>query len=272
MKAVIMAGGFGTRLRPLTIHIPKPLVPVGNVPIMEHTVRLLQRHGFTDLTVLLYFLPETITGHFGDGSRWGVRMHYVTPTADLGTAGAVKFAVGDLGEAVLVISGDVLTDFDLAEAVRFHRERHAEATMVLTRVEMPLSYGIVITDEAGRIIRFLEKPTWGEVFSDTINTGIYLLEPPVFAAIPPGRSYDFGKELFPALLASGRSLWGHVAKGYWKDVGDLAEYRAAHLDLLQGRISVEVPGKRTEGAGHVVWLDEGTRVDYTAKLVGRLIK
>jgi len=271
MKAVIMAGGFGTRLRPLTTHIPKPLVPVGNVPIMEHTVRLLRRHGFTDLTVLLYFLPETITGHFGDGSRWGVRMHYVTPTADLGTAGAVKFAVGDLGEPVLVISGDVLTDFDLAEAVRFHQEHRAEATMVLTRVEMPLSYGIVITDETGRIIRFLEKPTWGEVFSDTINTGIYLLESPVFDAIPAGRSYDFGKELFPALLASGRSLWGHVAKGYWKDVGDLAEYRAAHLDLLQGRIGVEVPGTRTEGAGHVVWLDEGARVDYTAKLSGAVI-
>ena len=121
MKAVIMAGGFGTRLRPLTTHIPKPLVPVGNVPIMEHTVRLLKRHGFTDLLVLLYFLPETITGYFGDGSRWGVHMTYTTPTADLGTAGAVKFAAGELGEPVLVISGDVLTDFDLAAAVQSHR-------------------------------------------------------------------------------------------------------------------------------------------------------
>jgi len=271
MKAVIMAGGFGTRLRPLTTHIPKPLVPIGNVPIMEHTVRLLRRHGFTDVTVLLYFLPETITSHFGDGSRWGVRMSYVTPTADLGTAGAVKFAVGELGEPVLVISGDVLTDFDLAEAARFHHDRRAEATMVLTRVEMPLAYGIVITDDAGRITRFLEKPAWGEVFSDTINTGIYLLEPTAFGAIPGGRPYDFGKELFPALLASGRSLWGYVAKGYWKDVGDFAEYRAAHLDLLQGRIAVEVPGTRSEGSGHVVWLDEGARVDYTAKLSGSVI-
>ena len=271
MKAVIMAGGFGTRLRPLTTHIPKPLVPVGNVPIMEHTVHLLRRNGFTDLTVLLYFLPETITSHFGDGSRWGVRISYVTPTADLGTAGAVKFAVGEQGEPVLVISGDVLTDFDLAAAVRFHHDRRAEATMVLARVEMPLAYGIVITDEAGRITRFLEKPSWGEVFSDTINTGIYLLEPAALDAVPGGRPYDFGKELFPALLASGRSLWGHVAKGYWKDVGDLAEYRAAHMDLLQGRIGAEIPGTRTEGPGHVVWLDEGARVDYTAKLSGSVI-
>ena len=157
MKTVIMAGGFGTRLRPLTTHMLKPLVPVGNVPIMEHTVRLLKRHGFTDLLVLLYFLPETITGYFGDGSRWGVRMTYATPTADLGTAGAVKFAAGELGEPVLVISGDVLTDFDLDAAVRSHRERAAEATMVLTRVDSPLAYGIVITDESGRIVRFLDE-------------------------------------------------------------------------------------------------------------------
>jgi mannose-1-phosphate guanylyltransferase/phosphomannomutase len=271
MKAVIMAGGFGTRLRPLTAHLPKPLVPIGNVPVMEHTVRLLRRHGFTDLCALLYFLPETISGYFGDGSPWGVTMTYVTPTADLGTAGAVKCAVGDLGQPVLVISADVLTDFDLAAAVDFHRRRRAEATMVLTRVETPPAYGIVITDEAGRVTRFLEKPTWGEVFSDTINTGIYLLEPSVLEAIPAGRAYDFGKELFPALLASGRSLWGHVAQGYWRDVGDLAEYRTAHLDLLQGRVGVEIPGTRNEGVGHTLWLDEGARVDYTARLGGSVI-
>src|SRR6266545_976672 len=271
MRGVIMAGGFGTRLRPLTAHIPKPLVPVGNVPIMEHTVRLLRRHGFTDLVVLVYFLPETITSYFGDGNRWGVRMTYVTPAADLGTAGAVRFALGESREPVMIMSADVLTDFDLQAAAGFHRARGAEATMVLTRVEEPLAYGIVITDEEGRILRFLEKPAWGEVFSDTINTGIYFLEPSVFAAIPPDRPYDFGKELFPALLASGRSLWGHVASGYWRDVGDLTEYRRAHLDLLQGAVGVDIPGVRQEGAGHTVWLDEGARVDYSARLTGSVI-
>jgi mannose-1-phosphate guanylyltransferase/phosphomannomutase len=271
MKAVIMAGGFGTRLRPLTAHVPKPLVPVGNVPIMEHTVRLLKRHGFSDLVVLLYFMPETITSHFGDGSRWGVNMTYITPAADLGTAGAVRFAAEGTREPVLVMSADVLTDFDLEAAVAFHKAKGAEATMVLTRVEMPLAYGIVITDEDGRILRFLEKPAWGEVFSDTINTGIYLLEPSVFGAIPPNRPYDFGKELFPALLASGRSLWGHVARGYWRDVGDLTEYRAAHIDLLQGAVGVDIPGERHEGAGHTVWLGEGARVDYSARLTGSVI-
>ena len=271
MKAVIMAGGFGTRLRPLTTHVPKPLVPVGNVPIMEHTVRLLKRHGFTDLLVLLYFLPETITGYFGDGGRWGVRMTYATPTADLGTAGAVKFAAGELGEPVLVISGDVLTDFDLGAAVRSHRERAAEATMVLTRVDSPLAYGIVITDESGRIVRFLEKPSWGEVFSDTINTGIYILDPAVLGVVPAGRPYDFGKELFPALLASGRPLYGHVAEGYWRDVGDLTEYRTAHLDLLQQRVGVDIPGTLTEASGYRAWVGEGARVDFLAKLSGSVI-
>jgi mannose-1-phosphate guanylyltransferase/phosphomannomutase len=271
MKAVIMAGGLGTRLRPLTVHVPKPLVPVGNLPIMEHNVRLLRRHGYTDLVALLFFLPETIVQHFGDGSRWGVHMTYVTPPLDLGTAGAVKFAVGELGEPVLVLSADLLTDFDLARACDFHRAQAAEATMVLTRVEKPLSYGVVITDDAGRVTRFLEKPAWGEVFSDTINTGIYLLEPSVFSAIPAGRSYDFGQELFPALLASGRSLWGHVALGYWRDVGDLGEYRAAHLDLLHGKVALDIPGIRCEGPGHTVWLGEGARVDYTAKLGGGVV-
>jgi mannose-1-phosphate guanylyltransferase/phosphomannomutase len=266
-----MAGGFGTRLRPLTAHLPKPLVPVGNVPIMEHMVRLLKRHGFTDLCVLLYFLPDSITSYFGDGGRWGVKLTYVTPTADLGTAGAVKFAAGDSDEPVLVVSADVLTDIDLSGAVAFHRSRGAEATMVLTRVEQPLAYGIVITDGEGRVLRFLEKPSWGEVFSDTINTGIYLLEPSVFPAIPSGRPYDFGKELLPALLAGGRPLWGHVAQGYWRDVGDLAEYRTAHLDILQGKVGVEMPGKRVAADGYTLWLDEGASVDASARLSGSVI-
>jgi mannose-1-phosphate guanylyltransferase/phosphomannomutase len=221
--------------------------------------------------VLLYFLPEAIMEHFGDGGRWGVGLRYVTPAADLGTAGAVKFAVQSLDEAVLVISGDIVTDFDLGAAVAFHRRAKAEATMVLTRVENPLAYGIVITDESGRITRFLEKPTWGEVFSDTINTGIYLLEPSLFTAIPGDREYDFGKDLFPALLRSGRAVVGHIAEGYWRDVGDLVEYRLAHLDLLQGRVRLTPPGRRVEGVDRDIWLDEGARVDFTAHLTGAVI-
>ncbi|MBI2468731.1 MAG: nucleotidyltransferase, partial [Candidatus Rokubacteria bacterium] len=163
------------------------------------------------------------------------------------------------------------TDFDLGAALAFHRRTRAEATIVLTRVENPLAYGIVIMDEQGRITRFLEKPTWGEVFSDTINTGIYLLEPPALAAIPSGREYDFGRDLFPTALREGRVLAGHVAEGYWRDIGDLVEYRLAHLDLLQGRVRLGRPGRRVPGLDREVWLDEGARVDFTAHLGGAVI-
>jgi mannose-1-phosphate guanylyltransferase/phosphomannomutase len=243
---------------------------MGNVPIMEHLVRLLARQGITDLTVLLYVLPESITNHFADGSRWGVKLQYVTPSADLGTAGAVKYAVGEPHETLLVISGDLLTDFDLRVAVDFHRVKSSEATMVLTRVENPLEYGIVITDDAGRIVRFLEKPSWGEVFSDTINTGMYLLEPSALELVPSERSYDFGKDLFPRLLKEGHACYGSVALGYWRDVGDLTEYRMAHLDLLAGKVRVEIPGERLKGEA-AVWLDEGATVDKSAKLSGAVL-
>src|SRR3989304_4697402 len=177
VKSIIMAGGFGTRLRPLTNNLPKPMVPMANRPMMEHIIELLKKNDITALTALLYFQPEMISGYLGDGSNFGVKIDYITPTVDLGTAGAVGSAMRKIGgdETTLIISGDVLTDIDLRRAVEFHKKNNSVATIVLTRVENPLPFGIVITDEEGRIVRFLEKPSWGEVFSDTINTGIYLL-------------------------------------------------------------------------------------------------
>src|SRR6185437_2609452 len=188
MKALIMAGGFGTRLRPLTVNIPKPMVPMVNRPMMEHIVRLLKENGFDDLLVMLYYQPEVIIRHFGDGSAYGVKIEYLRPQSDLGTAGCIRFAQKYLDESFLVISGDLLTDFSLKEALAAHRKKKAMATLVLTRVPNPLEYGVVIVNEDNRIQRFLEKPSWGEVFSDTINTGIYLLEPSVLDHIPDGRS------------------------------------------------------------------------------------
>lgn len=266
-----MAGGFGTRLRPLTNNLPKPLVPMATRPIIDYIVELLRRHSIEDLTTLLYFQPESITSHLGDGSDYGVRIDYVTPDSDLGTAGAVAFAARGVNksEPVLVISGDVLTDFDLAEAVAFHRKRRAVATIVLTRVENPLAFGIVITDKNGRILRFLEKPGWGEVFSDTINTGIYILEPQVMEYIPGDREFDFSKDLFPRLLADGKPLYGYVAEGYWRDVGSLEEYRNANMDILQGRVKVEIPG--SELKGRRVWTGEGARIDFTTDFEGAAV-
>jgi mannose-1-phosphate guanylyltransferase / phosphomannomutase len=271
MNAVIMAGGFGTRLRPLTNNIPKPMIPMANKPMMEHIVDLLRQHGFTDLVTLLHFQPELIEGHFGDGSEFGVRMTYVAAAEDYGTAGAVKNAEAQLHGPFLVISGDLLTDFDLGAALAFHRERGADLTILLTRVENPLQYGVVITEPDGRISRFLEKPTWSEVFSDTVNTGIYLLERSVLDLIPPGREFDFSKDFFPLMMRQGRKLYGYIATGYWRDVGDLLEYRLAHQDILGGALKVKIPGRKVEGLDKAIWLGDGSRVDFTAGLRGSVL-
>ncbi len=242
MKAVIMAGGFGTRLRPLTCNIPKPMVPMLNKPMMEHIVELLKKHGITDMISTLYYQPEVIASYFDDGHRFGISMQYLRAEADFGTAGSVRNARGFLDQRFIIISGDVFTDFDLTAAIRFHEEKKAKATIVLTHASNPLQYGVVLTHDNGKISRFLEKPTWGEVFSDTINTGIYILEPEILDLIPPKEEFDFSKNLFPILLDQDMGLYGYVAEGYWRDVGSLNEYQDAHSDALRGLVKANIPG------------------------------
>lgn len=266
MKGVIMAGGFGTRLRPLTNNLPKPMVNIVNKPMMEHILGLLIKSEMRSIITLLYFHPEMIEGHFGSGDRFGVNISYTSPPEDLGTAGSVKYAQSLLDKPFLVISGDVLTDFDLKKAVEFHKQKKAAATMVLTRVENPLPFGIVITNDDGKIVRFLEKPSWGEVFSDTINTGIYILEPEVFDDIPERQEFDFSKDLFPALLKKDKPLYGYIADGYWKDVGSIEEYRKANIDALTGKVNVCIPGK--EIGNKCVWIEDNVKIDFTARLEG----
>src|SRR5215216_917867 len=250
MKAIIMAGGQGTRLRPLTSNQPKPMIRIANLPCMEHIVNLCARHGFTDIGVTLQFMPEEIQDYFGDGSDWGVNVHYSIEDAPAGTAGSVKMAEEQLGlhgERLLIISGDALTDADLTQVVRFHEEKDTEVTMVLKSVENPLDFGIVITEEDGRISRFLEKPAWGQVFSDTVNTGIYLVEPSVMDEIPDPEEgeYDFSKDLFPKLLDQDRPLYGFVTDAYWEDIGTLEQYASAQRDVLEGEVrDVRPPGTR----------------------------
>ncbi|MCK5219131.1 mannose-1-phosphate guanyltransferase [bacterium] len=253
MKAIIMAGGFGTRLRPLTCNIPKPMVPMLNRPMLEHIFNLLKRHGFTEFVVALYFQPEVIQEYFGDGSAWGIKISYLLPDSDLGTAGCVKQAAQLLGrDAFMVISGDVLTNIDLSRALAYHREKKAQATLVLGRVDNPLAYGIVITRDDGRVSRFMEKPGWGEVFSDTINTGIYILEPEVLDRIPP-EEYDFSKQLFPEMLYAKVPIYGYIAEdGYWKDVGNLTEYRQAHYDALRAGKDLVALGKDKWVKGNLI--------------------
>ena len=268
MKAVIMAGGEGTRLRPLTSNQPKPMVPLVNRPMMEHIVRLLKQHGFDDIVVTLAFVPQAIRTYFGDGSEFGVRMVYATEESPLGTAGSVRNAMRELTEPFLVISGDVLTDVNVSDMVRFHQDRDALATIALKSMENPLEFGIVITRPDGSIERFLEKPTWGQVFSDTINTGIYMLEPEIFDHIPEGRPSDFSGEIFPALLDAGKPLFGWVAEGYWEDVGTVDAYIKAHRDVLDGKVDIEVPGFRL---GEGVWIGEASEVDPGAHIEGPAI-
>jgi len=266
MIAIMMAGGFGTRMRPLTCNIPKPMLPVANRPVMEHALRLLKKHGLTDVRILLFYQPQVIIDYFGDGKQLGLGIEYVRMETDLGTAGAVHFAQKDQKSPVFVISGDVLTDFDLNGVIRFHQEKKAAATIVLTRVKNPLQYGVVITEPSGRINRFLEKPTWGEVFSDTVNTGIYVLEPEALALVPDEREYDFSRNLFPLMMEKGMPLYGFVASGYWRDIGNLHDYRQAQVDILHGEVEVEISGNRIGRIGKDVRVGEGTRVDPSARL------
>jgi len=257
MKAVVMAGGEGTRLRPLTSNQPKPMVPIVGKPCMEHILELLREHGLTEVIVTVAFLPQAIRSYFGEGDTLGMQIGYSVEESPLGTAGSVRLAAKQLDETFLVISGDALCDLDLSALVAFHKERGAAVTIGLKSVENPLEFGIVVTDEEGRIERFLEKPSWSQVFSDTINTGIYVLEPEVLRHVPTDRSYDFSKELFPYLLEMGRPLYGYVMDGYWQDVGDLDQYRQANFDALEQNVQLTIPGIRIRGN---VWLGEGVEI------------
>ena len=220
MKGVLMAGGEGSRLRPLTSRRPKPLAPVAGKPVMEHIIGLLRRHGIHEIVATLHYLADEVESYFDSGADFGVTMEYVVEDTPLGTAGAVKMADKLLaGETFLVISGDALTDIDLTALIEHHRREHNDVTIALQRVTNPLEFGVVVTDEQGRITRFLEKPSWGEVFSDTINTGIYVLEPGILDRMIRGRNYDFSKDLFPEMLRDGAKLGGYVIDAYWTDIG-----------------------------------------------------
>jgi mannose-1-phosphate guanylyltransferase / phosphomannomutase len=257
VKAVVMAGGEGTRLRPLTSNQPKPMVPIVGKPCMEHIVELLKEHGFDDIVVTLAFMPQAIRGYFGAGESQGVSIRYSVEESPMGTAGSVKLAEDALDEPFLVISGDALCDIDLGALVRFHQEKEALVTIGLVSVDNPLEFGIVVTDDDGRIERFLEKPSWGQVFTDTINTGIYVLDPEVLRHVPEGQPFDFSKELFPLLLEMGRPLYGYVAEGYWQDIGNLDQFRQANFDALDEKVALNVAGIKLRGN---VWVGEGVEL------------
>lgn len=264
MKAVIMAGGEGSRLRPLTCTRPKPMVPVLNRPCMEHIVDILRSFRIREIGVTLQYLPEEIQTYFGTGEDFNVSLKYFVEDTPLGTAGSVKNAASFLDETFIVISGDALTDCNLKEAYEFHRAKGALATLILTPVTCPLEYGVVITGKEGQIKRFLEKPGWGEVFSDTVNTGIYILEPEILDFIDENKTVDFSKDLYPRLLAAGKPLYAFVTDGYWCDIGSVEAYIQAHYDLLNQKAGFAFPGREIMPG---VWAGEKAEIDSAAQVM-----
>ena len=232
MKAVILAGGEGTRLRPLTCNIPKPMVPILNRPFLEHMLSGLRAHGVSDAVLTISYLPDKIKAHFGRGETTGMGLSYALEEKPLGTAGAVKNVERELDGAFFVLNGDIFTDLDLGEMERFHREKKSQVTLFLTPVENPSAFGVVETDPDGRVLRFLEKPAPGVTDSNWINGGIYLMEPETLAHAPSGEFYMFERGLFPKLLEMGVPVYGYQAHPYWIDLGTPANYLKVQHDLL----------------------------------------
>lgn len=260
MKAIIMAGGEGTRLRPLTCNVPKPMMRLIDRPVMEYSLELLVRHGVTEAAATLGYLPERISDHFGDGEKFGIKLNYYIERTPLGTAGGVKQAEEFLDETFCVLSGDGVTDCDLTKALNFHREKGAKATIVLAHAADPMAYGLVMTAPDGRITRFLEKPAWGEVVSDLVNTGIYILEPEILSLVDK-TPCDFGRDIFPLMAGMG-CLYGYATDGYWCDIGDIASYMAVTRDAFDGKIDLE--GLKGLSGIHI---DPSANVDTTAELI-----
>ncbi|MBV9101398.1 MAG: NTP transferase domain-containing protein [Candidatus Dormibacteraeota bacterium] len=264
MKAVVMAGGEGSRLRPLTSRHPKPLVPVVGTPVIEHILRLLREHDIKQVVITLAYLGADIRNHLGDGSELDMEIEYVVEDRPLGTAGSVRNAAHLLDDTFLVISGDALTDLDVTSVVREHRERGAQASIVLRSVPNPLEYGVVVTDGDGNVKRFLEKPSWGEVFSDQANTGIYVVEPGVLEHIKPDTVSDWSQDVFPAMLRRRQPLIGVPVDAYWCDIGSIHSYMQANWDALDGRVRCHIPGRR-EGEA---WIGEGVEFGLNVQIEG----
>jgi NDP-sugar pyrophosphorylase family protein len=266
MKAILLAGGKGTRLRPLTVHTPKPIVPILNRPFLYYQIDLLRQVPEIDEVILsLNYQPRRIEEIFGEGEGLGLRVRYVVEPQPLGTGGAIRYAGDSLTESVVVFNGDVLTQVDLAAVLRLHRERKAKATIVLTPVENPRAYGLVETDAQGNVLRFLEKPGDSEITCNTINAGIYVLEPDTFDRIPKDTAWSIERSYFPSLIERGETFVAYVDNGYWIDIGTPAKYLQVHHDIMDGRFLA--PPFAAAPAG-TAWVSPEAKVDEGVELHG----
>lgn len=263
MKAMILAAGTGTRLYPLTFTMPKPMVPVVNLPVIHHIIIHLKKHGFDELIANLHVLPEHIENYLHDGSWMGVDIKYSHELEPLGTAGGVKNVEDFFDDTFIVIGGDDLSDIDLKEILKFHKSKNALATIGLSSVDDVSQYGVVVTDENQRIVEFQEKPAPEEAKSHWVNNGVYVFEPEILNLIPKGKFYDFGSQLFPKLKDDRAPFYGYKCRGYWCDIGSLLQYRHSHFDCLQGRVNTIIPGERVRPG---VWVEDGAHVPESCNI------
>jgi NDP-sugar pyrophosphorylase family protein len=245
MKVILLIGGLGTRLRPLTLHTPKPLLPIGDRPFLAYQLDFLHRQGFREVILCTSYRAEDFRKALGDGSHFGIKLHYVHETTPLGTGGAIKNAEPLIDETVLICNGDILMDLNLEELVEFHRHKKATATIALTQVENPSAYGVIQTDTDGRVLQFIEKPAPDKVVSHLINAGAYFFEKEVFAYMPQGKPCSVEREVFPQMLADRKPVYGLHLPGYWLDVGTLEKYQQAQLDVRDGRYPYRPAARRS---------------------------
>lgn len=272
MKAMVLAAGVGSRLDPLTSMVPKPLVPITNVPVMEHIVTLLKKHGYTDLIANLHYLPEQLSAHFGDGRKFGVNIQFRREMELTGDAGGVRACKDFLNDGTFIIMmGDLLTDCDLTAIVAEHKRKGALASIAVKHVPDVEHFGVVVTNEDGFITGFQEKPKQSEALSNLASTGIYVFEPEIFKHMPSDGVYGFGRQLFPELVKKGAPVLGIEFKTYWSDVGTIAQYRQSNFDALNGLVDVEIPAEKTERNGNTAYLAHGANLDEGAELDGTIL-
>lgn len=268
MIAVILIGGMGTRLRPLTCDTPKPLLPVVNRPFLEYQFDILKSHGVREIVLCTSYRPQDFRGLLGDGRRLGLRLSYIHEKEPLGTGGALKNAESFVKSSVIVLNGDVLNAVNVTEFLKFHRRKRAQVTIALTRVKDPTLYGLVETDETGRIKKFLEKPAWDDIRANTVNAGAYIFEPSVLGRIPQGINHSLERQLFPHLLQNQYRLYGFVTGGYWIDIGSIEKYHQVHVDLLRGTAPFAEGAMRRQRAG--LWTGTGVRLGKDISVAAEL--
>jgi len=265
VKAVILVGGEGTRLRPLTCNIPKPMLPMMNRPFIEHVIKHLAKHGVDEVILSAGYKPQAFDSHLGDGHEFGVKITYVVEKRPLGTCGAVKNVAELLNDSFVVCNGDILTDLNISHMLEFHRKKQSSVTIALTSVEDPTQYGLVPIDDKGRVTEFLEKPSWDEVTTDLINAGTYILEPEVLNGVSQGVHCSFERDLFPELLGAEKPVFGMPTGAYWIDIGSPSKYLRAHKDILNGKVGIDVAGDEIKKG---VWACDGADISDKAMVFG----